>query len=195
MITSTSNPLIKRARKLQQKKYRKRDGAFFIEGLRVFLSAVEAKAPIQQVLFSQELLTSHLALETVASLQEAGTTCVETSAQVFRSLSSRDHPVGLGAIISTTWVSLDRFPVEEKDFLVSLVDVSEPGNLGTVIRTVDAVSGSGLILAGHCVDPFHPTAVKASMGTLFHVPIAEIGSVTALMAWARERGIGIVLGS
>jgi TrmH family RNA methyltransferase len=189
MISSKSNPLIKRVRRLRQKKYRREDGAFFIEGLHVFFSAVEANAPIQLVLYASELLTSDLALEAVASLRNAGTECIETTAQVFRSLSVRENPVGLGAVITASKISLKELPATQKELFVSLSNVSEPGNLGTIIRTVDAVGGSGLILAGQCVDPYHPTAVKASMGTLFHVPISEVDSDEELMVWAIRRGI------
>ncbi|MGB3714335.1 MAG: RNA methyltransferase [Candidatus Promineifilaceae bacterium] len=192
MITSTSNPLIKRVRRLKQKKYRQKDGAFFVEGLRVFFSAVEAQAPIQTILYSPELLTSELALKVLADRRKAGFEPVETTAQVFRSISTREHPVGLGAVVSTAWIPIEQLPTSQKGLYVSLLNVSEPGNLGTIIRTVDAVGADGLILAGQCVDPYHQTAVKASMGTLFHVPISEVGSVQDLLIWARDQGINTI---
>lgn len=195
MITSTSNPLIKRIRKLKQKKYRTREGAFFVEGVRVFLSAVEAKATIQTILYSPELLKSDLALRSIFSQRAAGIDCVETTAQVFRSISTREHPVGLGAIVSTNWIPLERLPISQSSVFVCLVNVVEPGNLGSIIRTVDAIGGDGLILAGQCVDPFHQTAVKASMGTLFHVSVSQVNSAEDLLRWTQEQGIMTVMTS
>ncbi|HET6444579.1 MAG TPA: RNA methyltransferase [candidate division Zixibacteria bacterium] len=195
MITSTSNPLIKRIRKLKQKKYRAQEGAFFVEGVRVFLSAVEAKTPIQKILYSPELLKSDLALASIITQREAGIDCVETTAQVFQSISSREHPVGLGAVVSTNWLPLESLPILQDGVFVCLVEVAEPGNLGSIIRTVDAIGGNGLIVAGQSVDPFHPAAVKASMGTLFHVPISHVDSAQNLLSWTKERGITTVMTS
>lgn len=192
MITSTSNPLIKRIRRLRQKKYRRKDGSFFVEGLRVFISAVEAQAPLQTILYSPELLTSELALKILADQRNVGFECVETTAHVFRSISTREHPVGLGAVVSTDWTPIELLPVSQSGLFVSLLNVSEPGNLGTIIRTVDAVGADALILAGNCVDPFHQTAVKASMGSLFHVPISEVANIQDLLFWARDQEIHTV---
>lgn len=192
MITSTSNPLIKRVRKLRLKKHRLSEGAFFVEGVRVFISAVEAKASIQTIIYSPDLLTSELALERISAQRRAGVQCVETSANVFRSVSSRDNPVGIGAIVSTGWVALDMLPTHRKSVYVSTLNISEPGNLGSIIRTVDAAGGDGVILIGQGVDPYHPSAVKASMGTLFHVPISHINEPAQLLEWAKSQGITTV---
>jgi TrmH family RNA methyltransferase len=192
MITSTSNPLAKRVRKLRLKKHRLSEGAFFIEGVRVFISAVEAKAPVQTILYSPDLLTSDLAIEVISAQRKAGVKCVETSANVFRSISSRDNPVGVGAVVSTGWVALEKLPTRRKSVYVSILNISEPGNLGTIIRTVDAAGGDGVILVGQGVDPYHPSAVKASMGTLFHVPISRVEEPAQLLDWAKNHGITTV---
>lgn len=189
MITSTSNPLIKRVRKLRRKKHRLSEGAFFIDGVRVFISAVEAKAPIQTILYSPDLLTSELALEVISARRKAGVKCVETSAMVFRSISSRDNPVGVGAIVSIRWVTLEDLAIRRRSVYVALLNISEPGNLGTIIRTVDAAGADGVVLVGDGVDPYHPSAVKASMGTLFNVPISHAEVPVQLLDWARTKGI------
>ena len=189
MITSTSNPLIKKVRKLRRKKHRLEEGAFFIEGVRVFISAIEAKAPVQTILYSPDLLTSVLASEVIAAQRKAGVKCVETSAMVFKSISSRDNPVGVGAIVSTRWVALEDLPLRRKSVYVSVLNISEPGNLGTIIRTVDAAGADGVILVGEGVDPYHSSAVKASMGTLFHIPISHAEAPDHLLDWAKSKGI------
>lgn len=189
MITSFSNPLVKRIKRLRQRKYREEEGAFFIEGLRVVLMAVEHHAPIETLIYSSELLTSEVGRQAVVEQQERGLPCAELSAPVFQAISEREHPVGLGAIVKTSWRDLDSVVVGPADLWVALVGTADPGNLGTILRTMDAVGAAGLVLVGSTTDPFHPTAVKASMGALFTAPIGRRPNEGALMAWARARGL------
>lgn len=189
MITSHRNPLIKRIRKLRRKKYRQEEGAFFIEGIRVVLTALEQGAPIDTLVYAPELLTSDVALATVAEQEAKGANVVQLAQDVFEAISERDNPVGLGAVVRVQLQSLETLPVPEDAIYVALDSISDPGNLGTIVRTIDGVGGSGLIIVGHSADPFHPTAVKASMGAIFTVPIAEVGSIEQLWQWAEERGL------
>lgn len=181
MITSFSNPLVKRIKRLQQKKYRQQEGAFFVEGLRTVLTAVEQHAPIETLITCPELLTSPVAQEMLA---RTNLPQVALAWPVFESISERENPVGLAAIIRTRWADLDRLPVQPNDIFVALFDAADPGNLGTILRTIDAVEGAGLILVGQGVDPFHGTAVKASMGTLFTLPICYAPDAATLFQWA-----------
>lgn len=192
IITSMSNPLVKRIRRLRQKKYRQKENAYFVEGLRVVLSAIEAGAEIETLVYCSERLTSDRAWQILAEQKKAGVLSVDVSAQVLESISHREHPVGLGAIVKVTWTELDELAIGAEDVNVALVEVSEPGNLGAVLRTIDATGGSGLILVGQTVDPFHPTAVKASMGTLFGLQISRADSLQMLMEWANRNGMSTI---
>ncbi len=189
MITSSSNPLIKRIKRLRKKKYRQQEKVFFAEGLSVVLAAVEHGATIDTIVFSRGLLTSKVAWDMLAERQAAGTRCVELSPQLFQAISERDNPVGLGAIIATHWMEVEKLEVAPDAVFVALVDVAEPGNLGTIVRTIDACRASGLILVGRTVDPFHPTAVKASMGTIFSVPVCHLGDAEKLLHWATSKNL------
>ena len=191
MITSFSNPLIKRIKRFRQKKYRERESAYFVEGLRIVISAVEAGAPVEVLVYSSELLNSAVAWQMIANQQEAGIRCVELTAAVFRSISDRDNPVGLGAIVSSRWTALDAITVHPGDVFVALAQVSEPGNLGAVLRSMDATGAAALILVGPGVDPFHPTAVKASMGALYSVPIARVDNTKRLINWSSRHGLQV----
>ncbi|MEW5985473.1 MAG: RNA methyltransferase [Chloroflexota bacterium] len=192
MIISFSNPLIKRIKRLRQRKYREEESAFFVEGLRVVLTAVEHRAPIETLVYSSELLTSEAGRRAVSEQQQRGLPCVELSAPVFRAISEREHPVGLGAIVKTSWHDLDSVVVDPADVWVALVGTADPGNLGTILRTLDAVGAAGLVLVGSTTDPFHPTAVKASMGALFTVPVGRLPDEATLFAWARAHGLFIM---
>lgn len=192
MITSFRNPLVKRIKKLKQKKYRQREGAFFVEGIRVVLTAIERGAPLETIVVAPELLTSDVGWEAVAAQREQGVEVREVSGDVFESFAERDNPVGLGAIVGVRLRDLDELPAGPGDVFAAVVDVGDPGNLGTIVRTLDGVGAAGLILVGQTTDPFHPTAVKASMGALFNVPVAEAATVDALWRWAEARGVHTV---
>jgi TrmH family RNA methyltransferase len=186
IITSFSNPLVKRVKRLRQKKYRQKEGAFFVEGLRGVLPAVDTHAPIETLITCPELLTSPVARE---MLVQTDLPQVALSRPVFESISERENPVGLAAIIQMQWAELDELVVQPNSIFVALFDASDPGNLGTIVRTMDAVGAAGLVLVGQGVDPFHGTAVKASMGTLFTVPIGHIPDADALFQWATQHQI------
>ncbi len=189
MITSFSNPLVKRIKRLRQKKYRALENAYFVEGLRTVISAVESGAPVEALVYSSELLDSTVAWQMITAQQDAGKTCVELSASVFKSISDRDNPVGLGAIVNCRWTDLDELIVHPGDIFVALVHVAEPGNLGAVLRSLDAAGAAALILVGPGVDPFHPTAVKASMGALYSVPMVRVDDVEGLINWSLAHGL------
>ena len=186
MITSFSNPLVKRVKRLRLRKYRRQEGAFFVEGVRGVLTAVEHQAPIETLIFCPELLASPVAQE---FLTQTRLPQVAMARPVFESISERDNPVGLAAIVGENWADLARLVVKPDSIFVALFAASDPGNLGTILRTMDAVGAAGLILMGQGVDPFHGTAVKASMGTIFTVPICHVPDETALLQWANHQQI------
>lgn len=186
MISSIGNPQIKRIRRLQKKKYRLREKQFFIEGLRVVLSALESGADIDALFYSSELLTSDLAEDIIRQQKSTGTLCLEVTSKVFKSISTRQHPIGLGAIVNNVWTDIESLTVGRTDIFVALFNVSDPGNLGAIFRSIDAAGASGLLLIGSSVDPYHPTAVKASMGTLFSVPHSQVVDLATLKNWINK---------
>lgn len=192
MISSHRNPLVKRIRKLQQKKYRQREGAFFVEGIRIVLTALEEGAAVETVVVAPDLLTSQTALAAIEAQQALGRDVVTVTGDVFQSLSGRDNARGLGAVIRAGFPTLDSLDVERGDIYVALENVSDPGNLGAIVRTVDAAGATGLLLAGESTDPLHPTALRASMGAIFRVPVVEVTGIVPLLAWAGQRGMHTV---
>jgi TrmH family RNA methyltransferase len=192
MITSFSNPLIKRIKRLRRKKYRRQEGVYFVEGVRIVLAAVEHQAAIETIVFSSELLTSEKAWQMIAEQRHAGTPCVDLSREVYQSISTRENAVGLGAIVSFSGTAIGDLKVDQKSLFVALVEVSEPGNLGTILRIIDAVGASGLILVGPSVDPYHPTAVKASMGSVFSIPLCQLKDIDSLISWSESQAIHVV---
>ncbi len=179
-----------RARRLaQQRHYREEEGACLVEGIRPVLDAIEAGVPLEAILVCPEMLHSEVAWRAVEAQRQAGVLVVECSRASFERLSERDNPVGLAAIARWAPLRLESLTVGPQTLLAVAEDLRDPGNLGTLLRTMDAVGGSGVILVGASTDPAHPRCIKASLGTIFRVPLAIAPRMEDMLIWARERQV------
>lgn len=172
-ITAFSNTLVKRVRSLRDKKHRKAAGLFLAEGLRILTEARAAGRLPRYVFFTAEGARHALAAALIAATETAGGEAIETSHDILSKLSGKDNAqaiVGVFDEFITPLAALDRHAASI--WLVA-ERLRDPGNLGTILRTADAVGAGGLILVDDCVDPFSVEAVRASMGALFTVPIAQ----------------------
>lgn len=173
MITSNSNAQIISIRKLLESKFRRTSGLFLAEGLRVVGQALESHAAVEQLIFSPELLISEYGQLLVESAQAQEIPLLEVSASVFSSLARKDKPQGIAAVIQQKWFTLSQLVKDSRGIWVALESVQNPGNLGTILRTCDAVAAKGLILLNDSTDPFDPAAIKASMGSIFTIPLSR----------------------
>ncbi len=191
MISSPNNPQIKQIRALRERKEREQRGHCFIEGIRLVGEAVQLGADIERLVVAPEILLSEFALELVASQRRAGVEILEVSRRVFAGLSQKDGPQGLGALVRMRWHSLAELSPAGGPGWVALDAVQDPGNLGSILRTADAVGCSGVILLGHSSDPYDPAALRGSMGAVFNQRLvrAEFGE---LVDWARQQGYPLV---
>jgi len=190
LVTSHANPLLKRARKLRQRKHREAEGVCLVEGIAPTWLALE-HADVEIVFSSPELLTSDRALDLVQRARNH-IKVVEVSADAFATLSDREHPVGLAAIArSRTWRLRD-LEVTPESVFIGLHEVGNPGNLGTIIRTADAAGAAGVIAIGEGTDFWHPNAVRSSLGTVFTIPLVQVSSPQDALTWARDHGLTIV---
>jgi RNA methyltransferase, TrmH family len=192
LVTSRHNPVVKRARRLRLRKYRVAEGAFLVEGIRAVWQAVDHHAQVERLLWAPELLTSPGARALVERSRDAGMSVTALSAQAFASLTERDRPSGLAAIVRRELGSLEGIEVDPRSVFVALEAPSDPGNIGTIVRTLDATGGGGVVLVGDAADPFDPRAVKASMGSLFAVDLCRAPDVGSVEAWCRARGVTLV---
>lgn len=173
MITSFTNPTVKALRKLEQKKYRQQSGTFFIEGLRIVGEAVQTRAPIKALVVAPDLLISEFGRSLLADPSLADVEKIEVSAEIYEKLAHKQGPQGIGAIVKQSWQDLAAIQLAADDLWVALDAVADPGNLGTIMRTADAVGARGIILLEHSTDPYDPSAVKASMGAIFSLALAS----------------------
>lgn len=189
LISSASNPVAKRLRRLADAKHRRREGAFVVEGIAPVWQAVEAGATIEELIVAPDLLGDSPARTLVAEQEAEGVRVAHLSSELFARLSDRDGPSGLAAIVRTGVRELADLPVARDGFLVAAHETANPGNLGTIVRTAEAFGAGGLVLSGSGADPYSPQAVKASMGSLFHLPIARAGSLGEVFDWAAAHGV------
>ena len=184
VITSLSNPLIKQARMLRQRKLRAETGLFLVEGIHHVGEVIEAKWEMESILYAPELLTSDFARELIARLH---TQPQPVSTHVMESLADKENPQGILAVVHQRKVQLEDLQVMRSG--VALVSPQDPGNVGTILRTMDAVDSDTLFLLDGGVDLYHPSVVRASMGTLFWKPVIQT-SFSEFLDWARRSTTG-----
>lgn len=190
MITSTANPQIKLIRKLKDRKYRVESGLFFLEGVRIVIEALESGQWITQLIVSRDLLGSTKAVEVVEDAERKSVPILEVSKEVFESISGKDGPQGLAAVAQQKWTDLDDTTSLPNGIWIALYQVADPGNLGTILRTLDGMDGAGVILLDRCTDPFDPSAIRASMGAVFSKKIIK-GTSQAFINWIKKNHIQV----
>jgi len=190
-LTSPSNPKIKLIRKLRDRKERDHSQLFYIEGLRIIGEAIQLKASFDYIVIAPELLTSSFGATLLHDPYLTSVPVVEVSPDTFKSFAIKDGPQGIAAILNQRWFSLDQIHLAPGASWVALDAVQDPGNLGTILRTHDAVGGSGVILLGHSTDPYDPTSVRASMGALFSQKLVKT-DFASFARWKEDHGFPII---
>jgi RNA methyltransferase, TrmH family len=191
MISSAANPLVKRVRLLADRKYRRREAAFVVQGIQPVWQAVEAGADIDVLIVAPDLLRHPGATAMVAGQEAAGVRVARLSAELFGRIADRDGPSGLAAIVRSALMSLGDLAVRPDSVFAALHTPGNPGNIGTIVRTASAAGAGGVIIIGASADPYDPAAVKASMGALFTVPVAHAASAQDFLTWAAEQHVTV----
>ncbi|MBW8787818.1 RNA methyltransferase [Rhizobium leguminosarum] len=190
-VTSLANPIIKDIKALTNKKSREESGTFLAEGLKLVIDAIELGWAIRTLVYAKAAkgkpLVEQMAARTVAS----GGLVLEVSEKVIASITRRDNPQMVVGIFEQRWTPLKGIRPREGETWVALDRVRDPGNLGTIIRTADAAGASGIILLGETTDPFSLETVRATMGSVFAVPVAR-ATPEEFIAWRKSAGVSVV---
>jgi TrmH family RNA methyltransferase len=189
-ISSRQNPKIKLVRSLRERKTRKERGLFIVEGTFHIGLALENKAPVEFVVYSPDLLDTPFAKELVQKIASAGIETISTSPEILASLSDKENPAGILAVARQQPTPLADLALVANAFAAAIVVPQDPGNLGSILRTVDAVGAAGLILLDGGVDPWHPSAVRAGLGAHFTKSIVQ-AAFADFAAWASKNGVHI----
>jgi RNA methyltransferase, TrmH family len=193
LITGFSNPLVKQVRALRDKKYRRVEQMFLAEGLRILTEALDAGVAPEMLWYAPESESHPLVQKLIAATEAQRGDVLVTSPDILSKLSGKDNAgsvIGVYREHPATLESLDRTTA---DIWLVAERLRDPGNLGTILRTGDAVGAGGLILIDDCTDPFSVEAVRASMGAIFTQKIVQ-ARWESFLPWLRK-GTGQLVGT
>ena len=191
-ITSKENEFVKQVKKLKDKKYRDMANQFIIEGIKLVAEAIQEKAPIKQIILcddceKNETIPKELMYE-IAKYE-----CIYVTQKIFNYLSEVQTPQGILAIIEKRDkdVAIDY----TQDILVTLDNVQDPGNLGTILRTVDSIGLTQILVSKGTADVYNPKVVRSTMGAIFRVKIIECDDLRQTLKEVKKHKFKIVVSS
>lgn len=194
MISSLQNPVVKYVRSLERRKDREREGAAVLEGIRLIEEALDAGAELTLFLHSPRLRAGGRGLRLLEALRAREVREVEVSDQVMDKAAGTRTPQGILAVVRIREWGAEAVLRGAAPLVLMAEGLQDPGNLGTIIRSAEALGASGVFLAGDSVDPYNPKVLRSTMGSIFRLPvIAGIGVAEALAA-AREKGVRVIVG-
>ena len=185
-LIDRSSPLLKRVQRLHTREERERTGLFYIEGMRFVAQALHHHAHIEHLIVCRELLTHPFAQWLAREQKKRGTPVLEVSRSVMERLSQVVDSQGLGAVVHQRWPRLEQVKPRNELCWIAVETIRSPGNLGTILRTSDAVGGAGLLLLGDATDPYDPGTVRATMGAMFTQRFVRTSS-KELAHWKRRK--------
>jgi TrmH family RNA methyltransferase len=186
LIHSRSNPLVKQARALRERKAREETGLFLVEGIHHLGEAVAAGWEIDAILYAPDGLKSEFALGLLSGFpgrQE------QVSSEIMDYVCAKENPAGIVAIVHQRSPELHELVGLGR--CVAVVAPQDPGNVGTILRTMDAAGCEALFILDGGVDSYHPTVIRAAMGASFWTPIVR-ASFNSFCAWSREHNFQLI---
>ena len=191
LITSTANPRVKAAARLRGRRERDRQGLTLIDGVRETLRALQANAVLREVFVVPDVLTGHEGHALIERLNEERVPVVELGREAFEKLAYGDRLDGVVAVAETPPRSLEALILPPEPLIAVIEGVEKPGNLGAILRSADGAGVNAVVIAESATDLFNPNIIRASIGTVFSVPVA-VASSGEVLDWLRRRSIAIV---
>ncbi len=192
-VTSLTNPIVKDLRALAMKKFRDQQGVFLAEGLKLIIDALDLGWTIRTLVYSKAGKGNSLVEQVAARTIAKGGDVLEVSEKIIAAITRRDNPQMVVGVFEQKVHSLSAIKPQGNEVYVALDRVRDPGNLGTIIRTADAVGAKGIILIGDTTDPFSLETVRATMGSVFAMPLVR-ATEAEFLAW-RKSFSGLVVGT
>lgn len=193
LVTSLTNPTVKSVRALHLRKERDASGLFVAEGLKIVTEAVELGYPPRILMYGKDAEGHPLLKRAIQATQAARGEVIEVTRDILAKVSRRDNPQAVVAVFAQAYTPLAELKPDAAPCFVALHRVRDPGNLGTIVRTADAAGCGAVILVGECCDPYSVEAVRATMGSIFAVPIVR-ASEAEFAGW-RSGWPGSVVGT
>ena len=187
MLTSLQNTRVKHVVRLRQRRAREQEARFVVEGRRELERALDADAAIETVFHCDALHRGEQERDLIRRLGRADVELVATSADVFRKMSYRQGPDGVLGVVASAALGLDQLGDPSGGLWLVVEGIEKPGNLGAMLRSADA-AGAGVIVADPKTDVFNPNVIRASIGTLFTVPLA-VAPGDKVRGWLQEHAV------
>lgn len=192
IISSKDNEIVKNIKKLKEKKYRDLENRFIVEGIKLVEEAIQENANIKQIVVcDDDVQEGNLSKEYMYKIAKYD--CIYVTAKVFQVLSDVKTPQGILAVIEkkNTNAALDF----SQDIIIALDDIQDPGNLGTILRTVDSAGLNQIILSKNSADVFNPKVVRSTMGAIFRVNIIIAENLEEMLKQAQKNKFEIMVTS
>lgn len=190
-IIEAEDERVARVRALLGRKERDRTGLFWTEGLRFVARAIQGHVPLEALVWVPKMLAHPFGQKLVRQCREGNIPCWEVTPEVFLRLSRAEEAQWIGAVGHQRWMTMEAAPPQAGLCWLALDRVQSPGNLGTVLRTCEAVGAAGVILLGPQADPYDPAAIRATMGALFAQRLVR-ATWAEFAAWKRRHGCLLV---
>ena len=187
-----AQPRIVETRKLSHRKHRRQQGRFAVEGLQLLHMALDADYQPLEVFYCEALFTGETAPALLARSQQTDANLIAVSPDVLHTLSDRDTPQGIFATFALPDTTLESIHPGDDPLVIVLDRLRDPGNIGTILRTADAAGASAVILLTPGADLFDPKTVRASMGSLFNLSLAQVNAVETLFAWMKLHHLRVI---
>ena len=192
VITSKDNELVKNIKKLKEKKFRDNNNQFIIEGIKLVAEAIEEKADIENIIVCEDCINNE-SIDKKLLYEIARYKCIYVTEKIFNTLSDVSNPQGILAVINrkTDNINIDY----SEDFIVVLDGIQDPGNLGTILRTVDSAGLKQIVISKETADPYNPKVVRSTMGGIFRVNIVRTNNIIKTLKEMKDNGFEVVVTS
>ena len=181
-ITSRQNVRVRRAARLRTRRGRAQQGRTLVDGVRELTRALAAKVPIDEVFVCDPMCGGTAARQVLAELEAGPTALWQVSADIFDRLAFGDRHEGMVAVVRPLRRPLAVLQLPSEPLVAVLEGVEKPGNLGAIVRSADGAGVAAVVVVGGGTDLFNPAAIRASLGTIFHLPVCS-ASVEETFAW------------
>lgn len=191
-----NNPYVKYLRRLTGRRFRDQEGKFLVEGVRFVEEALNSTWPVEKLVYSQRVREDERGGELLANAFKQGIPLLEVDEPLFKELASTETPQGILAVVHKRENSLQELAAAAQPALFVLVDgVRDPGNLGAIIRSADAFRAGGVILLKGTADIYNPKTLRATMGSIFHLPVMQNCPAEEVMNCLADWSIKTVAGA
>ena len=195
IITSKDNENVKEIKKLKEKKYRDLNNKYIIEGIKLVKEAIKEDAKIDKIIICEDCLNDE-SIDQSLMYEIAKYDCIGVSKKVFSSLTEVSTPQGILAVINKKDNKIGKEDIlYDEDIILVLDGIQDPGNLGTILRTLDSVNLKQIILSEKCADPYNPKVVRSTMGAIFRVNIIESKNIIETLKTIKKNKYKIMITS